>query len=353
MLLKNTVFISINFYSGALKYILEMNYLGHLTFSAILSVLTTWTAQAAPGKPTDLPPTNPFFAPSTLPFQAPAFDKIKNSDFKPAIEEGIRQHLAEIEAIANNPAAPTFENTFVAMEKSGRLLNRVNGVFNLLTGANTNPELQKVEQEEAPKLSANNDAIYLNTKLFNRVETLYQKRNQLKLDPESKRLIEYYYENFTLAGAKLSEADKKSLKALNQEEASLRAKFGTQLLAATKAGALVVDDKAELAGLSEAAIDAAAQNAKAAGLNGKYLISLQNTTQQPELQNLSNRATRQNFLKFPGRVQKKEMPMIHVLLLYVSHESGHKKLNCWVSQITQLGNCKIKWQKRRKLLNNF
>ncbi|MGI4020596.1 MAG: dipeptidyl carboxypeptidase II, partial [Janthinobacterium lividum] len=147
---------------------------------------------------------NPFFAPSTLPFQAPAFDKIKNSDFKPAMEEGIRQHLAEIQKIANNPAAPTFENTLVAMEKSGRLLDRVDGIFSLLTGANTNSELQKAEQDEAPKLSANNDATYLNTKLFKRVEAVYQKRNDLKLDAESKRLAEYEYENFVLAGARLS-----------------------------------------------------------------------------------------------------------------------------------------------------
>ncbi|MGI4726976.1 MAG: M3 family metallopeptidase, partial [Janthinobacterium lividum] len=240
---------------------------------------------------------NPFFAPSTLPFQAPAFDKIKNSDFKLAMEEGIRQHLAEIQKIADNPAAPTFENTLVAMEKSGRLLNRVDAVFNVLTGANTNPELQKVEQEEAPKLSANNDATYLNTKLFKRVEAIYQKRNDLKLDAESKRLVEVEYENFVLAGARLSEPDKEKLKKLNQEEASLRAKFSNQLLAGTKAGALVIASKEELAGLSEGAIAAAAQNAKAAGLAGKWLISLQNTTQQPELQSLTNRATRQKLFE--------------------------------------------------------
>ncbi|MVN23049.1 peptidyl-dipeptidase Dcp [Mucilaginibacter arboris] len=244
-----------------------------------------------------LPASNPFFAASTLAFQAPAFDKIKNSDFKPAMEEGMKQQLAEIQKIANNPAAPTFENTFVSMEKSGRLLKRTDAVFSVLTGANTNPELQKVEEEEAPKLAANNDAIYLNTKLFKRVESLYQKRNQLKLDAESLRLVEFYYQNFVMAGAQLPETDKETLKKLNQEEASLRAKFGTQLLAGTKAGALVVNDKAELAGLSAGAIEAAAQNAKAAGMPGKWLISLQNTTQQPELQSLSNRATRQKLFE--------------------------------------------------------
>src|SRR5690606_31000026 len=128
---------------------------------------------------------------STLPFQAPAFDKIKNSDFKPAIEEGMRQQMAEILRITNNPAAPTFQNTLVEMEKSGRLLTRAGAVLNLLTGAYTNPELQKVQQEMAPKLAANNDAIYLNTKLFKRVEAIYNQRAKLKLDPESARLIEY------------------------------------------------------------------------------------------------------------------------------------------------------------------
>jgi len=276
--------------------------MNRITCLPLLSILTISIfcnqsfGQAANGN-ANFSSANPFFAPSTLPFQAPAFDKIKNGDFKPAMEEGIRQHLAEIQKIADNPAAPTFENTLVAMEKSGRLLNRVNAVFNLLTGANTNVELQKVEQEEAPKLSANNDATYLNTKLFKRVETVYQKRNALKLDAESKRLVEHEYENFVLAGARLSESDKENLKKLNQEEASLRAKFGNQLLAGTKAGALVVDSKEELAGLSESAIDAAAQNAKAAGLSGKWLISLQNTTQQPELQLLTNRATRQKLFE--------------------------------------------------------
>ena len=240
---------------------------------------------------------NPFYAASTLPFQAPAFDKIKNSDFKPAIEEGMKQQMAEIQKVTNNPAAPTFENTMVEMEKSGRLLSRVGAVLNVLTGAYTNPELQKVEQEMAPKLAANNDAIYLNTKLFKRVEAIYNQRAKLKLDVESARLIEYYYKNFLTAGAKLSEADKEVLKKLNQEEATLRTKFGSQLLAGSKAGALVVNTKEELAGLSEAAIELAARNAKAAGQEGKYLLALQNTTQQPDLTSLKNRNTRQKLFE--------------------------------------------------------
>ena len=240
---------------------------------------------------------NPFYAASTLPFQAPAFDKIKNSDFKPAIEEGMKQQMAEIQKVTNNPAAPTFENTMVEMEKSGRLLSRVGAVLNVLTGAYTNPELQKVEQEMAPKLAANNDAIYLNTKLFKRVEAIYNQRAKLKLDVESARLIEYYYKNFLTAGAKLSEADKEVLKKLNQEEATLRTKFGSQLLAGSKAGALVVNTKEELAGLSETAIELAARNAKAAGQEGKYLLALQNTTQQPDLTSLKNRNTRQKLFE--------------------------------------------------------
>lgn len=239
--------------------------------------------------------SNPFFEASKLPFQAPDFTKIKNEDFKPAMEEGMKQQLAEIGKIADNAEAPTFDNTIIAIEKSGQLLSRVNHVFNLLTGANTNPDLQKVQEDEAPKLAANNDAIYLNTKLFKRVETVYDQRAGLKLDAESLRLLEFYYQRFELAGAKLSEADKTKLKDLNKEEATLSAKFTNQLLAAAKEGALVVDKKEDLAGLPQGTLDAAAQNAEAAKQKGKWLIALQNTTQQPDLQALTNRATRQKL----------------------------------------------------------
>ena len=241
--------------------------------------------------------SNPFLKESTLPFQAADFDQIKNSDFNPAMKEGMRLQLAEIQKIADNPDTPTFENTLVAMEKSGQMLRRVNLVFNLLSGANTNPDLQKLSEEVAPKLAATNDAIYLNTKLFKRVETIYNQRTQLKLDPESLRLIEYYYQKFVLSGANLSDNAKDSLKQLNKEEAGLSAKFTNQLLAAAKAGALVVSDKAELAGLSDAALDAAAQAAKTNNMPGKWLIPLQNTTQQPLLQSLSVRATRQKLFE--------------------------------------------------------
>lgn len=241
--------------------------------------------------------SNPFYSESKLPYQAPAFDKIKNSDFKPALEEGMRVQLLEIQKIADNPQPPTFENTLVAMEKSGQLLVRVSNAFNLLTGANTNPELQKLKVEIAPEQAAHRDAIYLNTKLFKRIETLYNTRGKLKLDRESNWLIEFYYQRFELSGAKLSDADKASLKKLNEEEASLSAKFTNQLLAATKAGGLVVDDPSELAGLSQGELDAAARDAKARKYDNKWLIPLQNTTQQPALQSLSNRSTRQKLFE--------------------------------------------------------
>ena len=240
---------------------------------------------------------NPFTEASKLAYQAPAFDQIKDEDFQPALEQGMKIQLEEMQKIADNPAAPTFENTLVAMEKTGQMLTRTNNVFSALTSGNTNPELQKVQEAIAPKQAAHQDAIYLNSKLFKRVQAIYEKRGQLKLDPESERLVEYYEQQFELAGAKLSDADKTKLKKLNEEEASLSTKFSNLLLAANKAGAILFSDQAELAGLSQGELDAAAQNAKANKQPGKWLISLQNTTQQPILQSLTNRATREKIFK--------------------------------------------------------
>lgn len=256
---------------------------------------TASTAAASSAAPAATPMTsNPFFSASTLPFQAPPFDKIKDADYQPAIDEGMKQQLAEIEKIANNSDAPTFENTYVAMEKSGVMLNRVMAVFGAVTGANTNDALQKVQKDEAPKLAAHQDAIYLDSKLFQRVETVYNQRDTLKLDPESTRLVEVVYKNFVHAGAKLSDADKAKLKDLNKEESTLSTAFTNKLLAANKNAAPVLDDKAKLAGLSDAELAAAVQAAKDRKLaDGKYVLTLQNTTQQPELQDLSDRDTRQ------------------------------------------------------------
>ena len=237
-------------------------------------------------------PSNPFYAPSTLPFHAPPFDKIKDEDYQPAIEAGMAEELSEIQAIADNPAAATFDNTLVAMEKSGQLLRRAQAAFRAVAGANTNPALQKVRTEEAPKLAAHQDAIYLNAKLFARVAALYQHRATLQLDPESLRLLEVTYDRFVRSGANLSETDKTELKKLNEEISTLSNAFSTKLLAATKAGAYATTEKNALAGLSDAQIAAAAQAAQSRKQEG-YVLPLQNTTQQPDLAFLSVRATRE------------------------------------------------------------
>ncbi|WP_243048065.1 peptidyl-dipeptidase Dcp [Dyella sp. RRB7] len=254
-------------------------------------------AASAAAPAAEVSAVNPFLEPSTLPFQAPPFDKIKDGDYQPAFEEGMKQHLAEIEKIADNPEPPTFENTFVAMEKSGALLTRVMHAFDAVSGANTNDTLQKVQEEEAPKFAEHQDAIVMNAKLFKRVETIYDQRDSLKLDPESKRLVEVVYKNFVHGGAKLSDADKAKLKDLNKEESSLTTQFTNKLLAATKDGALVVDDKAKLDGLSDGEIASAAEAAQGRKLDGKWVIPLQNTTQQPALQPLNDRATREALFK--------------------------------------------------------
>jgi peptidyl-dipeptidase Dcp len=254
--------------------------------------LTLGATQAQ--QPAAFGPSNPLYAPSTLPYQAPPFDKIHDADYQPAIEAGIAQQRDEVELIANNPAAPTFDNTIVALERSGQLLTRATLVFGAVTGANTNDTLQKVQDAVAPKLAAAQDAIFLNSKLFARVKTVYDKRASLNLDPESLRLVEYDYQQFTKAGANLSEANKTKLKKLNEEDAKLSNDFLNKLLAAAKAGAYVTTDKSALAGLTDAQISAAELSAKDTKQPG-YRVPLQNTTQQPDLAELTNRATRQTI----------------------------------------------------------
>jgi peptidyl-dipeptidase Dcp len=202
------------------------------------------------------------------------------------------QQLVEMKAIADNPASPTFENTLVAMEKTGQLFDRVMMVFNGVTGANMDPELQKVQDIEAPKLAAHDDAIYLDSKLFHRVETIYKERESLKLDSESLKLVDFYYKKFVHSGANLSDDDKVKLKKLNEEESTLSNAFITKLLAATKDAAYVTTDKAALAGMSDAQIAGAAEAAKERKKEG-WVLPLQNTTQQPDLVSLSNRETRE------------------------------------------------------------
>jgi len=241
--------------------------------------------------------SNPFFQKSTLQYEAPPFDKIKDADYAPAIEEGMKRQIAEIDAIANDPAPPTFANTLEAMERSGELLTRVAKVFFNLAQSNTDDAMQKVRAEEAPKLAAHQDAIYLNAKLYARVKALYDKRDSLGLDPESRYLLQRYRLNFVRAGAELKDADKAVLRALNEEEAKLTTQFVELLLADTKASSVVVSDKTELAGLSEGDLASAAERAKERGVDGKWIIDLQNTTQQPVLSSLTSRALRQRILE--------------------------------------------------------
>ncbi|PZP60985.1 MAG: peptidyl-dipeptidase Dcp [Pseudoxanthomonas spadix] len=239
---------------------------------------------------------NPLLSASALPFQAPPFDKIQDGDYLPAFEEGMQQHLAEIRKIADKPEPATFANTLEAMEGSGQTLTRVSRIFFGLVQADTNDARQKIQEEIAPKLAAHQDEINLDPKLFARIKSLYDQRDTLNLDPEQKRLVEYQYQEFVRAGAQLSDADKATLRKLNVEETTLSTQFHTKLVAAAAAGAVVVDDKARLDGLSDGDIASAAQDAAARKLDGKYLLALQNTTQQPVLASLKDRDLRQQVM---------------------------------------------------------
>ncbi len=255
----------------------------------VIMGLTTLPAIAASN---DFGPNNPFYSPSTLPFRAPDFTKIKDSDYQPAIEAGMAEQLKEVQAIADNPEPPTFDNTIVALEKSGQMLNRVGSVFFGVLSANSDPDLLKIRSIEAPKLAAFQDEIHLNSKLFQRIKTIYDQRQSLHLQPEALRLVEWDYLQFVQAGANLNDADKTALKKLNEQIAVMQEDFQTKLLAATQAGAYVTKDKAALAGLSDAQIHAAAESAKGRKVEG-YVVPLQNTTQQPDLAVLTNRSTRE------------------------------------------------------------
>ncbi len=240
-------------------------------------------------------PSNPFAFKSTLPFEAPPFDRIHDGDYAPAIEEGMRRQLAEVAAIVGDPAPPSFENTIVPMERSGELLTRVAKVFLNITQMDTNDALQRVKADLAPKLAAHRDAIFLNPTLFARVQAVYGQRGAL--GPEEKYLVERVYRQFVRAGAKLGDADKAALTRLNQEESTLTSDYTDKILAETNASAVVVDDRAQLDGLSGGELAAAAEAAKENGLAGQWLLALQNTTQQPALQSLKNRGLRERLFE--------------------------------------------------------
>ncbi len=266
-----------------------------LAYASTAAISAHAAPAAASVQAAALDASNPFAKPSTLPFQYPAFDKIKDEHFLPAFAAGMTEHLREIDTIANNTKAPTFDNTIVAMERSGQLLTRVSTTFSNLQGANTNDKLDAIDREMSPKQAAHADAIYLNDKLFQRVKTLHDKRASLGLDKESAYLLERYYKDFVRAGANLSAADKDKLKAYNSELASLQTTFSQNTLKERDASALVVNTRAELDGMPPAAIDAAAAEAKKRGLDGKFVLAIVNTSGQPLQAELTNRTVRERL----------------------------------------------------------
>ncbi|EPF1259345.1 peptidyl-dipeptidase Dcp [Klebsiella aerogenes] len=238
---------------------------------------------------------NPFLHVSLLPYQAPHFDLIEDSHYRPAFDEGVRRQREEIAAIINNPAPADFDNTLVALEQSGQLLGRVTRVFFAMAGANTNPLIQQLDEQFSAELAELGNDIWLNDALYQRVKQVWQQRDALSLDPESRRLLEVSWQRFQLAGAALAQEQKTALKALNTEEASLQSQFQQRLLAAVKSGGLVVDYQHQLDGLSADEITAAADAARDKGLHDRWLLALTNTTQQPALQALADRQTRRNL----------------------------------------------------------
>jgi peptidyl-dipeptidase Dcp len=239
---------------------------------------------------------NPLFTASTLPFQAPRFDLIEETDYEPAIEEGMRRHIAEVAEIIGNDEAPTFENTLVALERSGAMLSRVLHVFSAVAGANTSDLLQRVQEQVAPRLAAHEDAIHLDRRLFERVEAVYNQRESLQLDSESRRLLEWYYDEFVRNGARLSQADKDALSRLNEESSTLSALFINKLLTASKAAGLVFTDPQKLAGMSKGAV-AALERPDDSGAATNWLLPLHNTTQQPALVSLVDRDVRRQLFE--------------------------------------------------------
>ncbi len=244
----------------------------------------------------DAPRTNPLLVESTLPLHFPRFDQIRDEDFAPALEQGIAEHRKEIEAIATNPDKPTFDNTILAMERSGRLLERAQTIFSNLASANTDPKLQDLERAMAPRFAAHDDEVQLDPRLFARIDALYAQRDSLGLDAESARLLWRYHQDFVRAGAQLPEASKARLRTLNAEIATLQTTFDQNTLMERGASAVTFDTRAELAGLSDAEIRNAADAAAKAGKPGKFVIELVNTTGQPVLTDLASHASRMKVM---------------------------------------------------------
>jgi peptidyl-dipeptidase Dcp len=267
-----------------------------LALALAIALGTSMPAHAQTGTPASTAPSaNPFFGQSPLPLHYPQFDRIKDTDFAPAFDAGMAAQLKEIQAIADNPAEPTFNNTIVAMEKSGQVLDRATTTFFNLVGTDTNPVREQLRSDYAGKFAAHRDAISLNGKLFARIQALYDRRDTLGLDAQSLRLVEKYHTDFVRDGAKLSDADKTKLKEMNAELAALGTQFSQNVLKEVNASAVVVDDVKQLAGLSESEISTAADEAKSRNLVGKYVITLLNTTGQPPLTNLRDRELREKI----------------------------------------------------------
>src|SRR6266850_3090167 len=278
-----------------------MRFVHLFTFAVLLSAFQITAVSAAD------PIDNPLLQESTLPYHLPPFDQIKDQHFVPAMEAGMREQLKEVEVVANNSGKPTFENTVVALERTGRSIDRAERTFSNLNACNTNPTLQKIDKEMAPKLAAHHDEIFLNPKLFARVQELYDNRNNfaganpsgggLGLDPESVYLLERYYQDFVRAGAKLSDADKEKLKKINAELATLQTQFEQNVLKERNASSVVVDKKEELAGLTDDQLKSVINAAKAEHKEGKFVIQLQNTTGQPLLGSLQDRHLRERIMQ--------------------------------------------------------
>ncbi len=294
-------------------------------------------------------PAGPFAAASTLPFQAPRFDVIKDSDYQPGFEQAMALHMAEVRRIADNPAAPTFDNTIVALEQSGRMLDRVSEAFFGVVQANTNDTLDKVQEVEAPKLSQHQDAIYLDAHAVRANPGDLRQARALKLTPEQAQLLEVYHQQFVHAGAALSDADKDKLKALNTQLSTLETAFQQKLLAAAKAGALVVDDKAKLAGLDAAAIGAAETAAKDRKLDGKLVLPLQNTTQQPALEIADRSRDAQGAVRpAAGRAPKRATPTTRARRSSRSRSCARRRRRCSAIPIGRPMCCPIRWPRRRR-----
>src|SRR6266436_2934541 len=267
-----------------------------VSLSAHITAISLLAQNSSAENSSPMPADNPFLVESVLPYHLPPFDKIKDEHFVPATEAGMQEQLKEVDAIAANAEKATFDNTVVALERTGRLLDRAQRTFSNLNAADTNPARQKIETELAPKLSAHHDAILLNSKLFARIQELYSNREKLGLDPESSYLLERYYKDFVRAGAKLSDPDKEKLKKINAELATLQTDFEQNVLKEKNASSVVVDRKEDLDGLSYNKMASVTAAAKAEHKEGKFVIQLQNTTGQPLLGSLQNRPLRQRIM---------------------------------------------------------